>query len=102
MLLPYLLLAFAAELSPETAPALKLAWTHHTNATPPNARAAEIAAFEGSPVLAGNFLYVITPFNQVLALIAGPARSFGALIRTCRTGTTRKRRRAGWRWIMGG
>jgi quinoprotein glucose dehydrogenase len=44
------------------------AWTHHTNASPPNKRAASIAAFEATPVLARGLLYVITPFDQVLAL----------------------------------
>ncbi|MFL6452346.1 MAG: PQQ-binding-like beta-propeller repeat protein [Bryobacteraceae bacterium] len=47
------------------------AWTHHTNAVAPNGRAAKIAAFEATPVLAGSLLYVITPFNQVLALDPG-------------------------------
>ncbi|MFL6415483.1 MAG: PQQ-binding-like beta-propeller repeat protein [Bryobacteraceae bacterium] len=47
------------------------AWTHHTDAVAPNERAARIAAFEATPVLAGQLLYVITPFNQVLALDPG-------------------------------
>lgn len=46
-------------------------WTHHTNAAAPNKRAAGIAAFEATPVLAGGLLYVITPFDQVLALDPG-------------------------------
>lgn len=70
MLLPQLLI-LAADLSPETAPRLKLAWTHETHANPPNKHAAQIAAFEATPVLAGDLLYVITPFNQVLALDPG-------------------------------
>ncbi len=49
----------------------ELAWTYHTHATPPNARAAKVAAFEATPVLAGGLLYVITPFNQVIALDPG-------------------------------
>jgi quinoprotein glucose dehydrogenase len=47
------------------------AWTHHTNAAPPNKRAAHIAAFEATPVLARGLLYVITPFDKVLALDPG-------------------------------
>src|SRR3954462_3190836 len=47
------------------------AWTQHTNAVAPNKRAAGIAAFEATPVLSGGLLYVITPFNQVLALDPG-------------------------------
>ena len=46
----------------------KLAWTFHTAATPPNEHSAHIAAFEATPVLSGNLLYVITPFDQVIAL----------------------------------
>lgn len=47
------------------------AWTHHTHPTAPNKRAAGIAAFEATPLLAGESLYVITPFNQVVALNPG-------------------------------
>ncbi len=47
------------------------AWTRHTDAFAPNKRAAGIAAFEATPVLAGDLLYVITPFDQVLALDPG-------------------------------
>jgi quinoprotein glucose dehydrogenase len=67
-MVPVLLLVLAAELSPETASHLKVAWTYHTNATAPNARAAKIAAFEATPVLAEGLLFVITPFNQVITL----------------------------------
>ena len=63
-----LLLMAAADLAPETAAHLKLAWRIDTRATPPNRRAAQIAAFEATPILAGSLLYVITPFNQVIAL----------------------------------
>jgi glucose dehydrogenase len=62
---------FAAALSPETASRLKIAWRYDIKAVPPNARAARIAAFEATPVLAGDLLYVITPFNQVIALDPG-------------------------------
>ena len=68
MLVPVLLLAFAADLSPETVSQLKVAWTFQTGATAPNQRAAQIAAFEATPLLADGLLYVITPFNQVIAL----------------------------------
>src|SRR4051795_8173712 len=47
------------------------AWTHQTKAVAPNKRAAGIAAFEATPVLSGGLLYVITPFDQVLALDPG-------------------------------
>lgn len=47
---------------------LKPAWTFQTNATAPDKRTASIAAFEATPQLAGDTLYVITPFNQVIAL----------------------------------
>ena len=65
------LLAAAVELAPETAPRLKVAWRHDIKAAAPNERAARIAAFEATPVLAGKLLYAITPFNQVLALDPG-------------------------------
>ena len=68
MLIPFVLMLLAADITPETAPNLKLAWTYQTKATPPNQRAAHIAAFEATPVLSGDILYIITPFNQVIAL----------------------------------
>jgi quinoprotein glucose dehydrogenase len=71
MLLPLMLLAVAVDLTPETASRLKIAWTYQTQAPPPNKRAAQIAAFEATPVLSGGLLYVITPFNQVIALDPG-------------------------------
>ncbi len=71
MLAAMALLAASADISPETASRLKEAWPYDTKATPPNERAARIAAFEATPVLAGNLLYVITPFNQVIALDPG-------------------------------
>ncbi len=67
MLLAFFLLA-AAELTPENVPNLKLAWKFETNALPPNARTAKNAAFEATPLLAGDLLYIVTPFNQVIAL----------------------------------
>src|SRR3954463_267003 len=68
MLAAILVSLLAAELSPETAARLKLAWTAETHATAPNARAGKIAAFEATPVFADGQLFVITPFNQVIAL----------------------------------
>src|SRR3982751_2411950 len=70
----YLAFFFAA-LATRTCGAAELqvvpAWTHQTKAVAPNKRAAGIAAFEATPVLSGGLLYVITPFNQVLALDPG-------------------------------
>jgi len=68
MVLAVLLLSAAAEISPENVGRLRVAWKVETRATAPNARAAQIAAFEATPVLADGLVYVITPFNQVLAL----------------------------------
>lgn len=68
VLLPIVLSFLAADLTPETAARLKVAWTYQTNATPPNQRAANVAAFEATPTLSGGLLYVITPFDQVVAL----------------------------------
>jgi quinoprotein glucose dehydrogenase len=67
-MLPVILLALAADITPDTAPRLKVAWTYHTHATAPNSRTARLAAFEDTPVLAEGLLFVITPFNQVIAL----------------------------------
>jgi quinoprotein glucose dehydrogenase len=61
-------LAFASDLSVETVSRLKVVWTYQTDATPPDEHAGRIAAFEATPVLSGGLLYVITPFNQVIAL----------------------------------
>lgn len=68
MLLELALLLLGTDLSPDTAARLKVAWTVDTHATPPNARAAKIAAFEATPVFAEGQLFVITPFDQVIAL----------------------------------
>src|SRR6476661_7265007 len=68
MLLSAMMALLALDLTPETAPRLQAAWTYHTQAVAPNARAAGIAAFEATPVLGNGLLYVITPFNQVIAL----------------------------------
>jgi quinoprotein glucose dehydrogenase len=68
---PLLLLTLAADLTPGNVSNLKVAWTFETNAKPPNSRAASIAAFEATPVFGGGLLYVITPFNQVIALDPG-------------------------------
>jgi quinoprotein glucose dehydrogenase len=50
------------------------AWTFHTGAEAPNARASRLAAFEDTPVLADNRLFVITPYNQVIALDPGSGK----------------------------
>jgi quinoprotein glucose dehydrogenase len=71
MLAVLALLLLATDLSPDTAPRLKVAWTAQTQATPPNQRAAKIAAFEATPVFSDGELLVITPFNQVVALDPG-------------------------------
>ena len=71
MAIALFLLTALIDLTPETASRLKLAWSFETKAVPPNERAAKTAAFEATPVLAGNLLYVITPFNQVIALDPG-------------------------------
>lgn len=73
MLRPALLLAAAISFATAQTrfPQPHPAWTIHTRAAAPNGRAAHIAAFEATPILAGNFLYVITPFDQVIALDPG-------------------------------
>src|SRR4051794_9585626 len=62
MLLQVALLLLASDLSPETAPRLKVAWTAETHARAPNARAEKIAAFEATPVFSDGQVFVITPF----------------------------------------
>jgi quinoprotein glucose dehydrogenase len=71
MLFLFALMSLVSDLTPETASRLKVAWTYETHATPPNDRAAQIAAFEATPVLAGGLVYLITPFDQVIALDPG-------------------------------
>lgn len=68
MLLPIVLAFLTLDLTPEAAPKLTVAWSFETGATSPNKQAARIAAFEATPVFADGLLYVITPFNQVIAL----------------------------------
>lgn len=71
VLLALALVLLGADLSPETAARLKVAWRTETHATAPNARAEKIAAFEATPVFAEGQLLVITPFDQVIALDPG-------------------------------
>jgi quinoprotein glucose dehydrogenase len=71
MLLLLALISLAADLTPETAPSLKVAWTFQIDAPAPDKRTAQIAAFEATPVFADGLLYLITPFNQVIALDPG-------------------------------
>jgi quinoprotein glucose dehydrogenase len=68
MLIGLAMLLAASGFSPDTVSRLEVAWTYHTHAAAPNARAAKIAAFEATPVLAAGLVYVITPFDQVVAL----------------------------------
>ncbi len=65
MLIPLFLFGLAADLTPATAD------LSHTHAVAPDERTAHIAAFEVTPVFANGLLYVITPFNQVIALNPG-------------------------------
>jgi outer membrane protein assembly factor BamB len=79
------------EINAQTLPRLKAAWTFETNAAAPDRRTASIAAFEATPQLAGDTLYVITPFNQVIALDPKPEPNAGATTRRSPpTATTRK------------
>ena len=71
MVLLLALLALAADLTPATASRLKVAWSYQTNATPPNKQASQIAAFEATPLFTDGMVYVITPFDQVMALDPG-------------------------------
>src|SRR5581483_8466780 len=68
MLIGLALLLAGSGFSPEKVSRLEIAWTYHTHASAPNARAAKIAAFEATPVFAEGLLYLITPFDQVIAL----------------------------------
>jgi quinoprotein glucose dehydrogenase len=71
MLLLLAFMSLAADLTPETASRLKVAWTFQIDAPPPDKRTARIAAFEATPVFADGLLYLITPFDQVIALDPG-------------------------------
>ncbi len=71
MLFGLMLALLAADLSPANAPRLKQVWRTDVQAAAPNPRAATLAAFEATPVLAGGLLFVITPYNQVVALDPG-------------------------------
>src|SRR5258706_12575253 len=65
---PTFFVAHAQNLTSQTVALLKVAWTFETNAIPPNKPAAQIAAFEATPLFADGLVYVITPFDQVIAL----------------------------------
>jgi quinoprotein glucose dehydrogenase len=49
---------------------LKVAWTYHTHALDVPSRLNAKAAFEDTPLFVNGLLYVITPFNRVIALNA--------------------------------
>src|ERR1700761_7696800 len=47
---------------------LKLAWTYHTGALQEHTDLIRKAAFEATPILVENKLYLTTPYNRVIAL----------------------------------
>ncbi|HTP36670.1 MAG TPA: pyrroloquinoline quinone-dependent dehydrogenase [Candidatus Acidoferrales bacterium] len=56
------------QITRENVAKLKLAWTYHTGALQPQTALNEKAAFEATPILVEDTLYLSTPFNQVIAL----------------------------------
>src|SRR5260370_40994467 len=53
---------------------LKVAWTYHTGAHEERSPLDRIAAFEATPILYNDTLYLSTPFDQVIALDAGTGK----------------------------
>ncbi|HEV8660318.1 MAG TPA: pyrroloquinoline quinone-dependent dehydrogenase [Thermoanaerobaculia bacterium] len=51
-------------------PKLQVAWTYRTGALQPETDLNRKAAFECTPLMIGGTLYVVTPFNKVIALDA--------------------------------
>ena len=47
---------------------LRIAWSYHTHALEPETRLNEKAAFEATPILIGDTLFLSTPFNKIIAL----------------------------------
>lgn len=60
----------AADITRENVARLQPAWTYHTHALEPVTDLNRKAAFEATPVMVGGTLYVITPFNKLIALDA--------------------------------
>ena len=58
----------AADITRENVARLQPAWTYHTHALEPATDLNRKAAFEATPVMVGGTLYVITPFNKLIAL----------------------------------
>src|SRR5207237_9767454 len=52
----------------ENVTALKVSWTYHTHALEPETSLNKKAAFEATPILFEGSLYLITPFDKVIAL----------------------------------
>src|SRR5689334_1164930 len=53
---------------------LTLAWTYHTGALNPQSALNRLAAFEATPILSDGFLYLSSPFDDVIALDAASGR----------------------------
>src|SRR5579864_3334603 len=53
---------------------LKIAWTYHTSAHEGESPLNRIAAFEATPILYNNTLFLSTPFDQVIALDAATGK----------------------------
>ncbi|MBV9494753.1 MAG: PQQ-binding-like beta-propeller repeat protein, partial [Acidobacteria bacterium] len=58
----------AADITRENVSKLQKVWTYHTGALEPVTDLNHKAAFEATPVMVDGTLYVITPFNKVIAL----------------------------------
>jgi quinoprotein glucose dehydrogenase len=58
----------AADITRENVGRLQPAWTYHTGALVPATELNRKAAFEATPLMVDGTLYVITPFNKVIAL----------------------------------
>ena len=60
----------AAKIDRKNVAQLKVAWTARTGAFPHNEELDHKAAFEATPILIGNTLFLSTPYDQVIALNA--------------------------------
>jgi quinoprotein glucose dehydrogenase len=65
----------AGQVTPQNVGALKVAWTFSTGDLATKGPAAQRAAFEDTPIMAGGRLYVESPFNEVSALDPATGRA---------------------------
>jgi hypothetical protein len=66
------------QITPGNVDALEVAWTYHTGDVSSGTDKHGPTAFQATPLVIGNTMYLCSPFNRVIALDANRHRTLGA------------------------